>query len=144
MRDSMGLVLMLFSAAACLYMFFLDFAEANRLGAREKANPNLYRINVLKGFFIGLLGQLPTWGLTFVFYLVKVPFFTFFSYFSDEFKPYIINLGQLQYTWIMKLMNFSWQSYAMAFTLVPLVCLLGYFLGIMGFYLEDKIGPINK
>ena len=137
LRDSMGTVLMFFTLAAGLYLFFLDFVESNKIGDREVRNPKLYKAHALKGALLGLIGQLPVWIITVIFILNKE---TIFGFFSDEFKNFMANICTLQYVWILMLFDFSIFSYIIAFSAVPLI-FVRLLLGMKGFNIETKLEP---
>lgn len=139
LRQSLNEIIIAFSVIMGLYLFFLDFVESNRIGIKERRNMELYNGYNLKGFILGLLGQLPVWIINFLLIELKDSIFAIF-----EKRDILANVFNLQYMWILYPLKFSVISYAITFLMVPLVCAIGYYTGYKGFSYEDKYGSVRK
>lgn len=140
-KETMGNILVIFTVIMLIYLCFLDFLHANRVGDKERSNSRVYKANYLKGFIIGLMGQLPMWIITIILVLNKD---ALFKPFSEGFQNVLGNMFTLQYTAVLGLMDYSMLSYFISIGIVPLICGVGYLIGMSGFSFEEKFGSINK
>lgn len=140
-KENMSTALLAFSVFMLIYLCFLDFLHANKIGVKERANPKIYTVNAMKGFFMGLIAQLPMWIITMVLFFNRE---SLFNPFSEYFRGLLSNIFTLQYISILGNMNFSAISYIISMVIVPVICGLGYLLGAKGFSIEEKFGTVNK
>jgi hypothetical protein len=130
-----------FSIIMAVYLFFLCFVEANRIGEKEWRNSNLYKPFALKGLVYGLIGELPVWVITLVLILSED---YALGIFEESFRVYVTNIFTIEFLWLFIPMKFSVVSYVIAFSIVPFVCGFGYLMGYRGFSFEDRFGAVNK
>ena len=142
---SYGAAVAVLTAFMCLMMLFVSFTEINRIACKEARYRQTQKPYLFKGFVLGLMAELPMWLLSLVVLLGKDRWFAdFFSHIGEKYVDYVANIFTIPFVWIIAPMNFKIYAYIIAFLILPIVCGIGYILGLKGIDIEDKVGGVRK
>lgn len=128
-----------------LLLCVVSFIQANTQGIKDKRRVVSTKVYPLKGVVLGIAQQLPFWVVTGILLLLRDLILPLNEPWTELFRNYAVNVSMLQYTGIMKLFDYNWLSYLLAFCLLPLICELGYLLAyIWKIDIDDMIGGMHK